>query len=76
MAGPDLRPLANSPAQPRVDARLVGEWTHGRQWGVDSARYGAAYVFARITPAAMWMVAAGPFVDEDAADAWIHKLGE
>jgi hypothetical protein len=74
MAGPDLRPLAGQSAQPSVNARMIRDWTRGRQWGVDSARYGRPYVFARIAPDAMWMIYAGPFADEDAAIAWIQQL--
>lgn len=71
---PDLRPLASQAAKPNAEARLVRDWTQGRQWGVDSERYGQAYVFTRFTPEAMWMIWAGPFVDETAAIAWVEEL--
>lgn len=71
----DLRPLANQEPQPMVDARFVRDYVHGRQWGVDSARFGKPYVFTRISPNAMWMIHAGPFETEDAAERWIGELG-
>lgn len=72
---PDLRRLDSDPTYPEPKARQVGDYVHGRQWGVDSKRYGRPYVFARIHPSAVWVIAAGPFQDEPAAIAWIERLG-
>lgn len=58
------------PAQPR----LVRDFTRGQQWGVDVARFGKPYVFARYAPEAKWVIHAGPFVDEAAAVAYIEGL--
>lgn len=71
---PDLRPLSDAPPSPIVNARLVRDYTYGRQWGVDSARFGKPYVFARTAPDGLWMIWAGPFETEDAAERWIAKL--
>lgn len=75
MAGvADLRRLASDPSYPEAKARQVRDFTRGRQWGVDSERYGKPYVFARMHETAVWMVWAGPFVDEAAAVAYIEGL--
>lgn len=71
---PDLRRLATDPVYPEPNARLVRGFVHGRQWGVDSERYGKPYVFARIHEKAVWQVWAGPFGDEAAAVDWIAGL--
>lgn len=75
MAGvADLRRLPSDPTYPAPAARQVRDYVHGRQWGVDSDRYGKPYAFARYHDAAVWVVMAGPFVDEAAAIAWIEGL--
>ena len=60
---------------PPADPRLVRDFTHGRQWGVDVARFGKPYVFARYAPEAQWVLNAGPFVDDAAAVAYVEGLG-
>jgi hypothetical protein len=75
MAGvADLRRLGTDPTYPEAKARRIGDLVHGHEWGVDSDRYGKPYVFARIHENAVWIVRAGPFVDEAAAVAWIEGL--
>lgn len=75
MAGvADLRRLGTDPTYPEAKARQIGDYKHGRQFGVDSERYGKPYVFARIHAAAVWVVWAGPFIDDAAAVAWIEGL--
>jgi len=69
---PDLRPVGHV-TQPDAPARLVcDEFVHGRQYGVDAVRFGAPYVFARLSTDSVWMIWAGPFASDDAAIQWIH----
>lgn len=60
----------NPPAEPR----FVRDWTHGKQWGVDVARFGKPYVFTRFMVDGMWTLHAGPFADDAAASAFIMRL--
>jgi len=59
---------------PPAEVRLVRDFCHGKQWGVDTARYGVPYVFSRINEGATWVIAAGPFPEPGAAEAWIARL--
>lgn len=59
---------------PAANVRLVRDFVWGRQWGVDSARHGAPYVFVRSHADAGWVMWAGPFVDEGHAESWIARL--
>ncbi len=60
----------NPPAEPR----FVRDYTHGKQWGVDVARFGKPYVFTRYAPEAVWALHAGPFADDAAAVSYIESL--
>lgn len=71
----NLYPMPTFPARPPADVRLVGDFVQGRQFGVDVAHYGRPYVFARHHVDAVWLMWAGPFVDEAAAVAWIERKG-
>jgi hypothetical protein len=55
-------------------ARLVRDFVCGKQYGVNFERYGSWYVFSRGDVGWLWQIAAGPFVDETAALAWIECL--
>lgn len=60
---------------PAAEVRLVQEeFVRGRQFGIDRARFGRPYAFARYSAEAMWVIWAGPFEDDAAAEAWIKKL--
>lgn len=59
---------------PPAAPRLVRDFTHGRQWGVDVARFGKPCVFTRYALTAAWVLNAGPFVDEAAAVAYLERL--
>lgn len=75
VVNPDLRRLSTDPTYPDPKARQVRDFVHGRQWGVESERYGRPYVFARIHANAVWVVYAGPFEDEAAAIGYIERIG-
>ena len=69
-----LHPMPTFPWRPPAQVRIVGDFTHGRQFGVDVAHFGVPYVFSRYHTDAIWMLHAGPFADEAAAVAWIEQL--
>lgn len=72
-ASAHLFPCSFALPQPQ-SATVARDFVQGRQWTVDTTAYGKPYVFARITETAMWMVYAGPFVDEAAALAYVQGL--
>ena len=60
---------------PSPEVRLVGEgFVLGRQFGIDSCKFGQPYVFARYDTDANWVLYAGPFLNVGAAEVWINAL--